>query len=464
MPTEETTNSPAGLSDLVKAQNIQQLLQPLPSYDGTSLDACRQWIEYLDFVYGFIQGSTSEKLHQIKRACLSRASGDVLQYLYKFLKDETPESPISWEKLKESLQQRFGDPSIKIAAQAELNRPRQQPFETPQSFVDRVRNLAKIAYDSDDYENASIQANLSKLIIGGLNDTYLARRIHKKNKNTLQEVFDEMVLYLGEQRVFNLIRDPVLLPYGQDTTVSATNPFLSNVTAQNHNTWPISNQQNSFNIMNHNEPMEVSAFNKMDTSRQLLTPKLAKIMDKNEKETNAKLLQKNEEIEMPFKNEKFDEIKKDLNKIQQNIQDDNWHELKNAISEIEATLKYNKNKNGNKKYTNKNYYQNNQNMRTNEPKRHFSYSKPRNRGGRTSRPIKRNDSFNNNIRQNFQRRGNSNNRYQQRNNSERNRAKKINCYSCNEPNHLSTNCEPGLTCFKCKCLNHRAINCQHNLN
>ena len=456
MAPGDTNDTTAGIQDLVKQQSLQQLLQPLPFYDGTSLDACRQWLEYLDFVFEFIPGDVSEKTHLIKRAALSRASGDVLQYLYKFLKDDNGETPIEWAKLRDNIQQRFGDPSIMIAAQAELNRPRQQPFETPQSFVDRVRNLAKIAYNSTDYENGQIQANLSKLVIGGLNDPHLAKRIHKKGKNKLNDVFDEIVAYLGEQRVFNLIRDPVLMPFGTDTTVN-NNPFLNST---NQNSWPASNSQNSFNILNHGEPMEVSALNKKDTSVHPLTPKLSKILHKNEIETNSKIFEKNEDkSDKMLKNEKFNEIKADLNKINQDLNDGQWREIKNAISEIESSLKNSRQQNNGKNLKNSNF--NNKNARNSYdyPKKHFSYKNNNTfNTNRESRPVSRNVT---NNRRNYDKPFIKN----RDNGNSRTRAiKKVTCFNCGGVNHYSNDCNPGITCFKCQGNNHKAQNCKMNLN
>ena len=131
------------IKELIENQSLNKLLEALPFYSRQSMDACREWLDFLQFIYDTIPREDAIKTPKLKTGCLQRAKGECLNFIYKLL--ATDKGALSWPDFKAKIQNRFGDPSIQYAATLELTRPRQQGFESPLSFLDRVKNLAKLS-------------------------------------------------------------------------------------------------------------------------------------------------------------------------------------------------------------------------------------------------------------------------------------------------------------------------------
>ena len=177
-------------------------------------------------------------------------------------------------------------------------------------------------------------------------------------------------------------------------------------------------------------------------------------------DTNNKIFEKNEDkSDKLIKNEKFNEIKADLNKINQDLNDGQWREIKNAISEIESSLKNNRQQNNRKNFKNSNFNNKNARNSSDYPKKHFSYNNNNTfHTNRENRPVSRNTT---NKKRTYDR---TYERNRDNGNSRTRVIKKVICFNCGGVNHYSNDCTPGITCFKCQGNNHKAQNCKKTLN
>ena len=156
------------MAELVIDRRFQNLLDPLPVFDGRDVHACHLWLEYLTFVFNSASGyGVEEKIERIKHAALQKSSGDCLQYIYRTLAIEaSSDTKMPWDEFKKLIYQRFGEADEIAATSAlrELQIIKQCPGEQELALIERMERLAVIAY-KDKINDDVNQSSLVKVVI-----------------------------------------------------------------------------------------------------------------------------------------------------------------------------------------------------------------------------------------------------------------------------------------------------------
>ncbi|KAK6173026.1 hypothetical protein SNE40_016565 [Patella caerulea] len=112
----------------------------------------------------------------------------------------------TWDRLKESLNKRFGDHADAECALQKLKTPNQGQGETVQCFGYRIKSLSEEAYSYEHLNNPIVQSVLVDIFIHGVRDDRTVNKLIRDTPTTLDVALEKAISDQQTSRAFQLRR------------------------------------------------------------------------------------------------------------------------------------------------------------------------------------------------------------------------------------------------------------------
>ena len=220
MMTEYTEHlaSVTSLDDEISNQHrLNILMKPIPYVDGRNANILNEFLEYLSFIFKQLRGSEQHRKDKIVDILLSKSIGELQGYIYQLISNLEHPNSYSWQDIKQKVLQRFSSIESSQIARIELSRAIQQPTESALHFLERIEKLGRSAY-MDQYDSSDNQKRCLEIIVKGLSDEYLAKKIYKNIQSgtvsKLLQVHNIITSKNQEEKGFVFLRHPQSLSLG----------------------------------------------------------------------------------------------------------------------------------------------------------------------------------------------------------------------------------------------------------
>ena len=313
------------MNSLTSENKINRLLAPIKACDGRSFEAARIYTEWMEFIYSMLVGEDHSKASRIKQVFLSKLAGEALVFVYKLLQEEAHQAslpagqpPTSWVQFKDKFKARFCDSAIDVAAQQQLRAPRQrQNAESALAYCERIDRLSKLAYPGT-VRDTEVKKQLARLVIAGLNDKSLAKKIFKKQDiDSIESCKKHIVDLTADERSFNLLRN--------DSVGAVMSPIETHKTAVNEGQGLYSAYSNQFT------PPETFSYSSFMPPQVPVTPVYPEKMEVNELHDLEPYATEQIDMDMVNKDRRHDVRPSRANELP-------WNEMQAQIAQISKRL------------------------------------------------------------------------------------------------------------------------------
>ena len=176
------------------------LASTIRTFNGEGSKQFKAWLKDVERV-----GLQVEKDPERMRALvLQTLSGGAADFFVRFLKEDP--NP-TWNAMRAALSDRFSDYSDVQYSRQELSKLSQRKGECVRNFGERILNLAEDAFPAEDLGNSMIQGRLIEILLNGVRDDRVARKLIRDRPETFEEAmrmarFEQQTSRAYEMRKF----------------------------------------------------------------------------------------------------------------------------------------------------------------------------------------------------------------------------------------------------------------------
>lgn len=158
----------------------QGLVKQIRDFSGEGTKRFRDWLKDMERVGNAIDADAE----RYKSLALQTLRGPAADFVARRL-EETPN--MNWQQLKQLLLGQFSDEGEAHLALLKLRRLKQAKGESVQNFGERIMSLAGEAYVGQNPNNPLIQSALVEVLVEGVSNDTIARRLIRESPDTLGE-------------------------------------------------------------------------------------------------------------------------------------------------------------------------------------------------------------------------------------------------------------------------------------
>ena len=187
------------LRDLQLEVRAQGLLKNIREFDGEGSRKFREWLRDIDRA-GAVVNANDERFKAFALQTLKGNAGDFVSRLMRL------HPQLTWVQLRQQLVAQYSDTGDSHVAQIKLKGLKQKVGESIQNFSERIYSLADEAFVGENMNNPLIQAQLVEVLITGVTNSQVARKLINERPNTLDNALALAIRVQQNVRAYEMRR------------------------------------------------------------------------------------------------------------------------------------------------------------------------------------------------------------------------------------------------------------------
>ncbi len=196
MPLQMFTNQFRQLQMELRSQNLSQRVR---TFGGESGKKFTEWLRDMERCRVAVTADDE----RMRALALMTLTGPAAEFVARGIR-ENPD--VTWVALKAEMRGRYSDLADALYARQTLRKVKQKKGESVQNFVERMTALAEEAYPEDDIDDPQIQQQLVEIMVDGIQDDGVAKRLIRSRPDTLANALTIATREQQTTRTFELYR------------------------------------------------------------------------------------------------------------------------------------------------------------------------------------------------------------------------------------------------------------------